>query len=176
MSLLSIEEIAALVPSALSIADLQIVLNREEAELVRRCGPHGDGVAAVTETFELSGSDIYLSRPAVSVSSVAVVAYIGAAPSTLAPSQYYLVPVYGHLRISPFLTGSAFVTVTYVPKDDRALRRMVLIELVRIALEQTAYKSETLTGTGGAANSYTAPDWFSARETQYGRLVGMQAI
>ena len=44
--------------------------------------------------------------------------------------------------------------VTYKPTDDRLVRAEVIIDLVRIVIEHTAMKSESIAGE----YSYTAPD------------------
>ena len=174
--LLTAAAFAAIVPTTLAADVLQGIIDREEAEMIRRFGAHADGVTAVSETAELSGADVFTSRPIASLSSIAVVAYIGASPSTLAASQYYLVPPLNQIRIAPFLTNS-FVTITYVPRDDRSLRTQVLIDLVRLATEQFSAAGGEVSGFGFSvkASSASAADRTAQREQLYSRLT-LQAV
>lgn len=176
MTLLTPVEVAAIVPTSLDASVLQGVIDREESEMIRRFGAHADGVTEVSETMELSGADVFTSRPIASLSSIAVVAYIGASPSTLAASQYYLVPPLNQIRIVPFLTQS-FVTITYVPRDDRTLRAHVLLDLVRLALEQFSAAGGEVSGFGFSvkASSASAADRAAQREYLYSRLT-LQAV
>ncbi len=54
----------------------------------------------------------------------------------------------------------ARIVVEYVPLDENSRRRDAIIEIVRLTLERTAMKSESLSGD----YSYTAPDWAAERE------------
>ena len=60
------------------------------------------------------------------------------------------------------------VTVAYVPRDDREKRKSVIIELVRIELERTTMRQESVAGE----YSYTAPmNWEAERQKLMRRLM-----
>jgi hypothetical protein len=170
MPLLMPSEVRARVPNTLSDSALYDVIAEEEAELVRHFGAHGDGTTAVIETVTAYGGMLFLGRPFVSVSSVAEYSDLGGTATTLTTASYLTWPSGGYLTRLP--SGSdwgARVVVTYVPVDDRARRRQVLIELVRIAVNQTAFKEESAQGVEDSYR-YIAPDWQQARAQQYARL------
>jgi hypothetical protein len=163
MSLVTVARIRAHVQTDLDDTTLQTIIDDEEAEMVRRCGAHGDGVTAVTETIAgTTGGALFLSRPFVSITSIT-------ANGSTVPASYYT--AYAGQGQLVLLSGSASwvapVVVTYVPIDDRARRRMVIVELVRVALEQTSMKSESV----GGEYSYSAPDWEAKRAALYRRLL-----
>lgn len=175
MSLVSIAELRAKVPSDLDDTQLQSIIDNEESELVRRFGPHGDGTTAITEGPKPGGErNVYVSRPIVSISSITEAVYLGDTPETVDSTTYYAWKDEGRIERLPSgsQTWGRAVTVTYVPSDDRALRKQVIIELCRLALSQTTLKSESIAGE----YSYTtlADDssggWEATRARQYRRL------
>jgi hypothetical protein len=167
MSLLSIAECRDKVQTSLSDAKLQVVIDNEEAEIVRRYGANYDGTTTVTEVVSGGGCDIFLKRPVLSITSITEATSLGATATTLASTAYYLWASQG--RITRLAEGTAWsrqVTVVYVPADDSAKRKQVTVELVRLALEQTAMQAESVAGE----YSYTAPDWEAKRVRLYKRL------
>ena len=177
MSLITPTDVTAVLSTDLDAAALQSIIDREEAEMVRCFGATADGVTTFTETFMLTGADIFTARPISSLSSISVVAYVGASPTTLATSQYYRVPPLNQIRISPFLTDS-FVTVTYVPANDQALRKQVLLDLVRLAMEQFSTSTGKVSGLGFSierGGGASASDRNVQREQLYSRLT-LQAV
>lgn len=175
MSLLTIAQAQALGAGiGLSDADLQIILDREEAELVRQFGAVYTG-AAIAETLEVGERErfVYLPRQITSVSSVVEYFYPGdTAPATLVATDYFVWTKTGRIeRVSTARYWGAVVTVSYIPIDDTALWRMVLVELVRIGTEQTATGGSVSglgftvsEGGGGGAN------WGNLRSAQYARI------
>jgi hypothetical protein len=172
MSLLTIAQAQALgVGLGLSDTDLQAIIDREEAVLVSLFGAVYTG-AAISETTHGGGHSIYLKRGITSVSSIVEYLYPGdTAPVTLVSADYYVWPAEGRIERLPYGTTAAshwgkVVTVSYIPVDDTALWRQVLIELIRISTEQPASGSGgSVSGLGfsvgasssaGAAQSYTA--------------------
>jgi len=153
MPLLAAETAAAFVRSDLTASELQAVIDREELRLVRRLGPHGDGVTPITITVVGYGGDLFLSRPVVSVASVGG-----------ATSGWTLYAAQG--RIGGGSWGGS-VAVVGVPEDDRADRTAALIDLVRLAVQRTALMTESVAGE----YSYSAPDWEAARAAIYRRLL-----
>jgi hypothetical protein len=181
MSLLTIAQAHALgVGLSLTDADLQIILDREEAELVRRFGPVYVAATPISETVQGGGRSIYLKRGIGTVSSIVEYLYPGdTAPVTLVAADYFIWASEGRIERVPYGSTAAnqwgkVVTVSYIPTDDRDLWRMVLIELVRIATEQTA-----TSGGGGVSglgfsvrdgDTSAGADWGSLRGAQYARI------
>ena len=163
-----IDEVRNVVSTDLNDVELLGVISREEVELVRRVGAH---TGAVTETYPGRRKSIYLSRSIASVTSVSEYLYLGdTAPQTLVANTDYVVwDDQGRIEC---LTGcfGAKVVVVYTPDDDRELRKQVLIELVRIALNQSPYSSESVQGVEDSYSYTAAKDWQVAREQQYARL------
>lgn len=179
MSLLTIAQAQALGAGlSLSDADLQVVIDREEAELVRLFGAVYTG-AAISETTQGGYRNIYLKRRIGSVSSITEYLYPGdTAPVVLIAADYYVWGQEGRIERVPYGTTAAskwgrVVTVSYIPTDDRDLWRMVLVELVRIATEQTATSGGgSVSGLGfsvGAGGS-AADNWSNLRAVQYARI------
>lgn len=167
MSLLAISYLRSKVETALDDTDLQAIIDDEEAEVNRRFGQPGDGSTAVSETLAGGGGELFLSRPFVSISSVSERLSLSSSDVMLTASDYLTWPEQGRItRMTTGRTWGARVVVTYIPVDERPRRRQVLTELVRLTLQQTAMKSESVAGE----YSYTAPDWDAARQALYQRL------
>ena len=158
-SLTTIAEVRALVKSRLSDANLQVIIDREEAWLAGKVGVL-TGERTDTFTPGLGDTPLYLRRRAASV-------VLTDAGRTLAASEFLFTPSTGQIRRiwTPSLQGDppwrqvylgwqGTVTATYTPDDEADVKRAV-IELVRIATGPTGYQSETLgdysydRGTGG---------------------------
>jgi hypothetical protein len=150
--LLTVPQLRGLIQSDLADEELQLILADEEARMIARLGPHGDGVTPVTAVVDAAGGDLFLPRAAVSVSSVAGVS-----------SGYTAYPGQGRIAGGRW---SGPVSVVYVPADDRAQRRRALVDLVRLTLQRTAMRAESVAGE----HSYTAPDWEAERASIYRRL------
>lgn len=150
MPLLTAAEAQALgVGLDLDLASLQAVIDGEEAEMIRLFGPHGDGATPVTATVRPRGGSVYVNRPILSVSSASAAAYPGGTPITIASDQRYVWGDTGVVDLYPsgfaweVWDRRAVVTLTYVPTDDRALRKQILLSLTQIATEVPA------SGSGG---------------------------
>lgn len=167
--LLTLGELEALVSTGLGAADMQTILDREEAMLVRACGAHPDGATALTETHRPEGAHVYLRHGIVSVSSVEERSAGSSTWSTLDDDAYEMDEGAGMIeRISG--AWSSRVRVTYVPADRTSDRKAALIDLCRLAIERTAMLSENIAGE----HSYTAPDWQAARVVIYQSVGFMQ--
>jgi hypothetical protein len=168
MSLLTVDELRAQVNTGVDDTDLQMIIDREEAEIISRYGAHYvDANTAIVETCDGGGCSLYLKRRVLSVTSITEAQSLGGATTTLSSTQYYAYPGQGRIaRLSEGTRWGRSVVVTYVPADDRPLRISVLIEIVRQALEQTAMAAESVAGE----YSFTAPDWEKQRRRLYKRL------
>ncbi len=166
MSLVTLAEARALVQTGLTDANLQVIIDRIEAEIVRLFGAHyTNGAGTITETVAGEGlMNLYLRRPLTSVSSVVE---DDEALTQGHDEDYYAYPAQGRIERRPSGTKwGELIAVTYVPADDNALRRDVIIDLLRQALSRTALKSESVAGE----YSYTAEDWELARAEIIRRL------
>lgn len=163
---------------ALSAAQLQTIIDQEEAEIVRRFGANYTGVA-VPETAHGGGVSLYLKRQITSVSAVTEYLYIGdTAPRTLAAVDYEIWTEEGRLeRLWTGTTGAgkwgAKVVVSYIPADDTDLRKAVLTALVQIAIQSVAPSGSggSVSGLGySITGARTATNWQALRGDQYARL------
>jgi hypothetical protein len=177
VSLLTIAQAQALGAGiGLSDSDLQVVIDREEAELVRRFGANYAALTPVVETAHGGGRSIYLKRQVTSVTSIVECLYLGdTSPTTLTATDYYVWGQEGRIERVPYGTTAAcrwgrVCTVTYTPVDDSDLRRMVLVELIRIATEQTTAGGGGVSGLGFSISDSGSSGWSRQREAQYARL------
>ncbi|MCC6192266.1 MAG: hypothetical protein IT318_24810 [Anaerolineales bacterium] len=160
-ALVTIADVRALVQTALTDPQLQAVIDREDDALVRRLGAHYvDGATTVSETVPGGGVSVYLRRALTSVATVTERAALSDDPLTLEAADYYAWLDEGRLtRLPVGARWGELVVISYVPANDNLRRAAALIELVRLALERTAMKSESVAGE----YSYQAPDWDQAR-------------
>ena len=179
MSLVTTTEMQALgVGLALSTAQLQTVIDREEALVVSMFGANYTG-AAVSETLHGGGSSLYLKRAAGSISSIVEYLYPGdTAPTTLTSADYYLWPSEGRIERLPWGASASMkwgtpVTVSYIPVDDTNLRKEVLIALVQIAINEVSpiAAGKSVSGLGySITNGSGIRSTQAARGDQYARL------
>lgn len=157
----------------LAPADLQALIDREEAELVRRFGPHAGPLSEVVQPRRNSDS-LLLKRRIASVVSISEGLYVGdPSPTPRAASDYVIWADEGRIeRSAVSLHWGAICTVVYEPADETDLRTMVLLELVRIASEQDVGVGGTVSGLGYSigGGGATAKAWADARARQYARL------
>lgn len=175
MSLATVAEVRALVDSDLSDADLQVVIDRAEAELVAQTGPnYADG--EITEALYPAGAVVYLSRAAETITSVTEYGSLAgsAAGTVLTTDSYHLDARGGLLRLAG--NWPARVVVVYTPADDTARRKAVLIELVRLDLAPAGMESESIRLSDGTSYSYNRGGGAEqARARLFQRLRGLRA-
>jgi hypothetical protein len=153
-SLVTVAEVKTLISTSKSDTEIQAVIDREEAEVIRLYGAHYVAATSVSETLAGGGRHLLLRR---AVASVTTVTEDDAALTSL---SYRVWGSQGRLeRLPLYSTWGEVVVVSYVPTDDSARRRPVIIELVRLALEHSAMKSESVAGE----YSYNAPEWLVER-------------
>ncbi len=182
MSLVTPAEVKELIRTSASDTVLQHVIDREEREVIRLFGAHYvDGSTTVAETLAGGTRNLYLRRRVASISSIVEYQTLDATSgSTLETGDYLLWADQGRIERMPATavaswfaggaTWGAKVLVTYVPYDDSDDRQAVIIELVRLALERTAMRRESVAGE----YSYEAPDWGEARAEILRRLEFVQ--
>jgi hypothetical protein len=168
-SLVTVANLRDLVQTSMSDVDLQTVIDREEAMLVQRCGAHyEDDSTRVTETLSGSKRNLYLRRKVTSIYRVTEDSIV----LSQGDDDFRVWALEGRIeRLPAGTTWGSVVSVIYVPYDDNEQRRAVLIELVRLALERTAMRSESVAGE----YSYQAPDWQRERARLY-RSLNFRAI
>lgn len=138
MSLVTVAEARALVSTDLSDADLQKVIDREEAELAARIGLL---TGARTETLypDHSTERVYLRRPttAVTVTNDGEAVTLGDDDG-----EYRLVKNGSALHLVNDNWGEV-VTAAYTPSDELRVKR-VIIELIRLTITETGFVSERI--------------------------------
>lgn len=164
---------------ALSDAQLQAVIDREEAEIVRRFGANYTG-GAISETVHGSTGSLYLKRAAASISSVVEYLYPGdTSPVTLVAADYYLWPAEGRIERLPWGSTASTrwgnpVVVSYIPVDDTNLRKQVLLALVQIAVDSVSPSStgKSVSGLGYSMSTTGSAGrvWEDKRAAEYARL------
>lgn len=174
-SLVTPADVRLLVNTGKTDPELQALIDREEAEVIRTVGAnYVDGAQQITEVLPGSNASLWLRRPIVSVTS------IDEDGTALTSGEYRVWGTRGQVQrlsgVSAWLAGEdtasggnkwgEVITIIYKPADDNARRKPVIIELVRLALERTAMRSESVAGE----YSYQAPEWEKERGTILRRL------
>ena len=154
MSLVTPTDVKALINTSLSDANLQTVIDRVEAQITARIGaPQTDAYATeVVKTMRGEGEYLFMPTEIYSVSSIVE------DTSTLTSDQYQTWAGGVIERLPDDSHWGDRVVVTYKPTDDRLVRAQVIIDLVRLVIERTAMKGESIAGE----YSYTAPDNWEA--------------
>lgn len=167
MSLLSVADCRALVPTPLDDTQLAAVITRIEGELTARLGTYYvDDSTTITERVAGGRNSITLKRPLKLLVSVTEYAALSSASGTVLTenSEYFAWKNEGRLQRLGQVTWGASVAVEYVPADQNHLWRRAIADLVRVTLSQTALASEQVAGE----YSYQAPaNW----ETEFQRVV-----
>ncbi len=141
MALLSAAEVREHVETDVDDAALQRVIDRLDADLVRRAGPH---TGPLTETIAGRSLSLFLARPIATVTTVREGDPIdGSTPALTVDLDYRLWPNEGRIQRLPAGTRfDAVAEVVYSPVDDTEQRKRVLLELVRLDLAQSGRARE----------------------------------
>jgi hypothetical protein len=155
-SLVSPADVKALINTSMSDANLQTVIDRVEAQITARIGaPQTDTYTTeVVKTMRGDEDGLYLFMPTEIYSVSGIVEDL----NTLTSDQYQTWAGGVIERLPEYSHWGDRCVVTYKPTDDRLVRAQVIIDLVRIVIERTAMKSESIAGE----YSYTAPDNWDA--------------
>ncbi len=152
-SLVSPADVKALINTSLSDANLQVVIDGVEAQIIEKIGePQSDGYTTqIVKTMRGEGcGDLFMPTEIYAVVSIVE------DETTLDVDQYQTWAGGVIERLPLDATWGKRVVVTYKPADDRLKRKQVIIDLVRLVIERTALKQESVAGE----YSYTAPsDW-----------------
>lgn len=174
MSLLTIAELRAVVTSGLDDPTLQAIIDDEEAEITRRFGVTGDGASSRVELHAMRSArpslfvsiNLFVHFPILSLTSIRERRTLQDDFATLAATAYLAIPEQGRIVRTSGVWGE-LVEVTYIPTDQRAKVKRAVIELVRLAISQTAMQAESVAGE----YSYTAPpNWEVMRARAYQRI------
>ena len=169
MPLLTAADVRAHVDTALDDTAIQAVIDRLDADLVQRAGPHS---GPLTEVLRGGTPSVYLRRPVATLTSVREGATLDAStPALDLVAEIRLWTAEGRVErigANPWpAIGSAplafapLVEVVYDPVDDTAPRQRVLLELVRLDLAQSGRARERI----GAGYAYTALDYDARRDS-----------
>jgi len=190
MSLLSVDDLRALVPSPLTDDQLEILIDRVEAEITDAIGvpQNAGGTAEITRIIEGGDANLFLRRPIASVTTLTE--YSGLTDTTgtalTEDEEFYVWHHEGRIqrvggdlpRAAPSVLSVFHMTeaefsgtsgagywgshaeVVYRPTDQRDLRRGAIIDLCRIWLSRTALMSESVAGE----YSYQAPSNWDAEK------------
>jgi hypothetical protein len=168
MSLVTPAEVRPLVKTSLTDANLQAIIDRIEAQITQRVGaPQTDAMeTTITKIFRGEGEFLFMPTEIYAVVSITE------DENALASDQYR---TWGGGVIERLPSGSRWgdrMTVIYKPTDDRLVRKQVVIDLVRLVLERTAMKSESVAGE----YSFTAPDNWDAEFNKTMRRLLFKAV
>ena len=166
-SLVTLVELRSLVKTPLGDLDLQTILDRVEAEVIALSGAHYAVGAKVTETHFGGYPSLWLKRKATSISKVTETQFTDEDVILVAADYKLYGPIGRLVRLPSGTVWGEQVVVEYVTQDDSPLRKDVIIELTRLAIERTAMNSESVSGE----YSYSAPDWDARRNKLLRRLI-----
>lgn len=154
-SLVSPADAKALINTSMTDENLQKVIDRIEAQVTKRIGaPWTDDTTPSQVVKTMRGEGMSLFFPTEIHDVVSIVE-----DDIELTADEYRQWAGGVLERLPMNARWGDVcVVTYQPADDRLKREQVIISLVRLTLERTAMKSESIAGE----YSYTAPDNWDA--------------
>lgn len=154
--LVSAETAKKQINTSLPDDDLQEIIDRIESQITARIGaPWTDDStpSSVTKTLRGSGMSLFLPTGIYQVTSIVEDTV------TLETSEYRVWGNGGVIERLPVESNWGTVcVVTYKPMNDRFKRIPVIIDLLRLTLERTAMKSESI----ASEYNYQAPDNWDA--------------
>lgn len=155
MSLVTAETAKKQINTSIGDDDLQEIIDRIESQITARIGAPWDGDTApeIEKTLRGEGASLFLPTGIYEVVSIVE------DDVTLTEDEFRVWGNGGVLERLPVGTNWGDVcVVTYKPMDDTFKRVPVIIDLLRLTLERTAMKAESIAGE----YSYTAPDNWDA--------------
>ena len=168
MSLVSTAEVRALVNTSMPETSLQAVIDRIDAQVTGRVGAPPTDLMTTTITKTFRGEGFFLFAP----TEIYAVVSISEDGNALASSEYQQWAGGVIERLPHESYWGDRMTVVYKPADDRLLRTQVIIDLVRLTIERTAMKAESIAGE----YSYTAPDNWDAEFKSAMRRLMFKAV
>jgi hypothetical protein len=158
MSTLTLGEARSMIDTDLNDVALQLMIDDAEAEIAERAG----SLASQVDEFKEELTNILvLSRKAASISSVVEKDGTGGSytSTALAATDYWLRQNTRILeRLSSGTNPRQFwgdvVIVTYVPQDDTTRRKIVTVDLIKLALAFNGLRSESVGDYSASALEY----------------------
>lgn len=158
----------ALINTSLSDENLQMIIDRVESQITEKIGaPQTDSMSTeVAKTLRGEGSNLFMPTEIYSVTRIVEDDVL------LDADEYQTWPggVIERLPIGTYWGDRC--EVFYKPSDDRPKRAQVIIDLVRLVLERTALKQESI----GGEYSYTAPSNWDAEFNKAMKRLTFQAV
>ena len=173
MSLLSTADLTPIVDAPVTEAELQIIIDRVEAEITGEIGPPFDDSEPpeLVETVYGGGECVFVKRPIGNIVSITSKANAGATAVAWSASDYFSMADAGMIEKASGV-WPRYVTITYVPRDEREKRKQAIIDLVRIVLSHSALQTESVSGE----YSFTAPPHWEDEKRKVMRRLTFQAL
>lgn len=167
-SLVSPTDVKALINTAMTDVNLQKVIDRVEAQINAKIGPPQTDAMETEIVKVVRGEGFNLFMP----TEIYAVVSIMDDDVTLTEDEYQIWSAGVIERLPINANWGGRIVVTYKPVDDRAKRTEVIIDLVRLVIERTAMKSESVAGE----YSYTAPENWEAEFRRSMKRLTFQAV
>jgi len=154
-NLVTAAEVKVLVNTSLTDGQVDTVIEQVEADITALIGgPQDDGMSVELVETVRGGEGFYLFMPTEisSITSVVEDTY------TLDSDNYQIWDGGQIERLPAGTNWGERIVVTYKPTDDRIKRTRAIIDLVRLVIEQTGMKEESIAGE----YKYVAPDNWEA--------------
>ena len=169
MSLLTLAEARNHIETDLSDAAVQQLIDDAESEILITIGAVATQIDEI-ENDEPYPAQVFLTRKATAITQVKEL--IGDTETVLAANDYRL--RHGGLSVERLSTGTnpltvwgEYLTITYTPVDDTVRRKIVTVDLVKLAIAYTGMKSESI----GPYSESQKDDYESERSRLIARLV-----
>ena len=150
-ALVSAADVRALVKTSLTDEQLEAVIARVEASITERIGAPQDDGGNVETTLTLEGEGTLFFMP----TEIASVTSITEDGVILDPSEYRIWAGGQIERLPEDSRWGDRCVVVYKAADDRPKRIQAIIDLVRLYIERSAMKHESIAGE----YAFDAPDW-----------------
>ena len=167
-SLVSPTDVKALINTTISDVNLQKIIDRVEAQINAKIGPPQNDAMETEIVKVVRGEGFNLFMP----TDIYAVVSIVDDDVTLTEDEYQIWSAGVIERLPINANWGDRIVVTYKPVDDRAKRTDVIIDLVRLVIERTAMKSESVAGE----YSYTAPENWEAEFRRSMKRLTFQAV
>ena len=164
MALLTASYARRFVDTKLTDTELQEIIDEIEAEVVRLYGAnYVNAETTITKTKRVFGQRyFFIDRKVTSISSVTEESV-----ALVEDTDFELCDDQASLFRSPYGEWFGLVVVVYVPFNDNADRKKVILDLLRLDLARSAMKTEDFDGS----YQFSAPDWEVERARVLRRLV-----
>ncbi len=176
MSLISVEKVTVQIPTDLPETTIKAIIDREEAEIVRRFGSNWSAALSLTENQNGGTPYVFVDRPIETIASITESGDNFTTSNLLVAAEWREVGSSAgeieRLNRGMPINFQRDVRIIYSPVDDTLERQAVMIELVRIALERQVMAKETV----GGEYSYQSPEWREIRRDLHSNLQHFVAV